>query len=419
MRTQESPNRPVAQSQNRWMFWRLGWRSLSVKRPQAALAVGSLVVGAAVASMLLNLYAGARREMTQEFRAYGPNVLLAPAGNIAPEDGVASAGQDPLPGGVMDNLSLARLPAFAPSRAVSRSVPLLTAIVRLRRLPRDPRLPEFQNAVAVGTDFQAYRKLFPAWKLRGTPAAGGGAVIGERVTSQLHLAVGDTLQLEAESAPTASSPPAAETFRVAAILSTGASEDDQVFVPLEHLQKLTGLEGKISMVAMSVPGDAAEIERTVGELRQTLAGVEVRPLRQIVYASGKVLGTIRGVALALTALIIAIIVLCVTATMTAIVLERRKDVAVMKALGAGDRTVMRLFLAEGAALGLVGSVLGYSGGVLLARAAAERMFGATVGVVGWTLPAVCLGGALLGALATFFPVRAVRSVQPATVLKGE
>src|SRR5579863_3424198 len=62
----------------RSLFWRLWLRSLTVKRPQAALAIGSVLVGAAVASMLLNLYGDARRKMTQEFRAYGPNVVLAP-----------------------------------------------------------------------------------------------------------------------------------------------------------------------------------------------------------------------------------------------------------------------------------------------------------------------------------------------------
>src|SRR5271169_2629558 len=70
------------------LYWRLWLRSLTVKRPQAVLAIGSLLVGATVASMLLNLYGDARRKMTQEFRAYGPNVVLAPS------DSVATTGRD-------------------------------------------------------------------------------------------------------------------------------------------------------------------------------------------------------------------------------------------------------------------------------------------------------------------------------------
>ena len=93
-----------------------------------------------------------------------------------------------------------------------------------------------------------------------------------------------------------------------------------------------------------------------------LPGLEVRPIRQIVYSEGKVLGTIRWLLLSLTILILVIIALCVMATMTAIVLERRKDIGVMKALGAADALLMRLFMMEGASLGLVGGALGYGVG---------------------------------------------------------
>src|SRR5579863_10490889 len=82
----------------RSLFWRLWLRSLTVKRPQAVLAIGSVLVGATVASMLLNLYGDARRKMTQEFRAYGPNVVLAPG------DLPGTAGQT-LPGSAAGRMS--------------------------------------------------------------------------------------------------------------------------------------------------------------------------------------------------------------------------------------------------------------------------------------------------------------------------
>jgi len=206
---------------------------------------------------------------------------------------------------------------------------------------------------------------------------------------------------------------------MAAVLSTGASEDDQVFVALSELQRLAGREGKISLIELSVPGPTAEIERAVRELASALGDVDVRPVRQIVYSEGRVLETLRGLMISLTALILVIIALCVMATMTAIVLERQKDIAVMKALGAGDGLVMRLFLSEGAGLGLVGGLAGFGLGILLARELGERLFEITVNPVWWTLPLVSLVSVTLAALATLVPVRIVRSVQPATVLKGE
>jgi hypothetical protein len=66
-------------SQSNSMFWRVWLRSLAVKRPQSALAFAALALGATVGSVLLNIYGDARRKMQDEFRAYGPNVILAPS----------------------------------------------------------------------------------------------------------------------------------------------------------------------------------------------------------------------------------------------------------------------------------------------------------------------------------------------------
>ena len=208
-------------------------------------------------------------------------------------------------------------------------------------------------------------------------------------------------------------------YRIATVLTTGASEDDQVFLPLAALQSFLGLQGKVTLVELSIPGETRDVESAVHRLAGLLPGLEVRPIRQIVYSEGKVLGTIRWLLLSLTILILVIIALCVMATMTAIVLERRKDIGVMKALGAADALLMRLFMTEGASLGLVGGVLGYGVGALLARGLAERLFGVALSLNAWTLPVVCGLTVALAVFAAQVPVRIVRAIQPTVVLKGE
>src|SRR5215472_12600999 len=69
----------MSRSFNHSMFWRAWLRSLAVKRPQSLLAFAALALGATVASLLLNVYGDARRKMQREFRAHGPNVIVAPA----------------------------------------------------------------------------------------------------------------------------------------------------------------------------------------------------------------------------------------------------------------------------------------------------------------------------------------------------
>jgi putative ABC transport system permease protein len=392
-------------------------------------------VGAAVMSMLLNLYGGVRRKMTQEFRAYGSNVVLAPGSS-------PSSGSTTGPG-VMDQAVMSLVQKFARQREGVMALPVLYGVVRLKRISHDPRLPEFENVVAVGTDLVGLIRMNPGWRWRESQvaqallpvhrsdtshASGTGksacatesmCAVGSRIASRLHAGRGDTVYLEPLVSPPVGRTEGDATCRLASVLTTGSSEDDQVFLPLQELQRLMGMTGKISLVQLRLPGETGEVERSIRDLSKALPGVDVRPIRQIVYSEGRVLGVIRWILLSVTALILVIIVICLMATMTAIVLERRKDIGVMKALGASDLQVMRLFLAEGAALGMVGGCAGFFLGNFSAYGLAHHLFGVTLDVIWWTLPLVCGLAVLLALGAAVFPVRMLRAIQPAVVLKGD
>ncbi len=410
-------NERVEQSgKRRSLFWRLWLRSLVVRRPQAALAMISLLVGAALASMLLNLYSDVHRKMTQEFRSYGANVVLS-------SQGAASAGQAAV-GGLMDGAAFEQVESLRSKVNGLAAAPVLYVVTRVSRVPAEPRLPDFENVVAVGSDFAALKALVPGWRVEA--GAGDGSLepdtcaVGAHLAARFRLKPGDSIKLAVPQDGSAAEGQAGpQTFQVARVISTGSSEDDQVFVPLENLQRLAGLKGKISVIEMNIPGQTAAIERGVREMRAAFPRLEVRPIRQIVYSQGKVLHTIRGLLISLMGLILIIIALCVMATMTSIVLERRKDIAVMKALGASDHDVTRLFVVEGASLGLVAGLAGFIVGGFLAIEVGERLFGVSLSMVWWTLPLVWAATILLAALATFFPVGMMRRIQPATALKGE
>jgi putative ABC transport system permease protein len=425
------------------MFWRLWWRAVSVKRSQAALALGSLAVGAAITSMLLNLYGDVRRKMTEDFRSYGANVVIAPA-----PAGTAVGIEDST---MVEEAALQPLAQFTRQTPGTSFAPVLYGVVRVSPHPADPRLPEFANGVAVGAEFGALRRLNPGWREAGETVSSdlppGYCAVGSNLAARLHVRQGDSLDLRRVSSVAAVSDrrpvasisdrrfggrrpplqmaeaqtqePQVAAYRIATVLTTGASEDDQVFLSLAALQSFLNLRGKVTLVELSIPGETRDVESAVQRLAGLLPGLEVRPIRQIVYSEGKVLGTVRWLLLSLTILILVIIALCVMATMTAIVLERRKDIGVMKALGAADVLLMRLFMTEGASLGLLGGALGYGVGALVARGLAARLFGVTLSLNGWTLPVVCGLTVALAVFAAQVPVRIVRAIQPTVVLKGE
>ena len=81
--------------------------------------------------------------------------------------------------------------------------------------------------------------------------------------------------------------------------------------------------------------------------------------------------------------------------------------------------LMRLFMTEGAGVGLAGGILGYTVGALLARSLAMSLFGVTLNLNMWTLPMVCGLTVALAMLSAQVHVRIMRAIQPTVVLKGE
>ncbi|MGH9429942.1 MAG: ABC transporter permease [Terriglobia bacterium] len=398
-----------ARTRRRPLFLRLWMRAMWVKRPQAALGVGSLLLGAAIASLLLNLYSGVERKMTRDFRAFGPNAMLAPS---------SASGSVLSSGSLMHESNLARLASLGQQGAEVEAVPVLYSVMRAGKSGAQFQLRS-SNLVVAGTDFAGFARMNPDWQPGADvlPAAEPECVVGNEVAVRLHLVAGDRLDLAPVVAASEATNPAA--FRVAAIVDTGSSEDDQVFLPLPVLQRTLGLEGKISGVELRIGGGPNQVNAVIHTLQAQLPGMDVVPIRQIVYSEGVVLRTVRRLLLFLTVLILVIVALCVMAAMTAIIFERRKDIAVMKALGATDSMVMGLFLSEGAGMGLAGGAAGFLVGALLAQAVALRLFQVHLGVTWWTFPFVCISSMLLAAVVTLYPVRIVHGIQPAVVLKGE
>lgn len=393
------------------VFWRFCLRSAQIRRPQALLAVGALLAGAAICSLLLNLYGGVQRKMTQSFSAFGANVILAPRSVPGNSSGLT---------GLMPEPSQQRRGVLQKLVPGIRSVPELYAVARLSSDYANPQVQQDQNVIAVGTHLLDLWQMYPAWR-RQPPSDSSTlpeCAIGRRVAAQLELHRGDELTLKAVSPGVAGALPRSVTYHIQTVVNTGAAEDNQVFVPLESLQKLVGAEGKVSTVELRVPGNSSQISTAIHRTAMAFPGLEVRPVRQIVYSEGKVLSTLRRLTVALTVLILVIIGLCVMATMTAIVIERRKDVALMKALGASDRVVMELFLAEAAMLGLLGGLAGFALGAVLAHDVAQRLFHVALAPSGWVFPMVCLASVALALIATLLPVQMVRRIQPAVALKG-
>ncbi len=364
----------------RGMFTRLLLRATLVRRGRALTALLAILVASAATAAMLNLYVDVQAKLRREFRGSGANlVVVAPEGQSLPAD------------------ALDKVDAVLAGRGTA--APFAYAIARSAA---------GTPVVAAGTDFARVRRLNRFWAVTAWPQNPGDALVGARAAAVLapdgkpfELTFGGKSVHLAE----------------AGVLKTGAAEDSRLYLSLPDFTAWTGVGPNNIEVAAS--GSPEEIRQVMQRLASALPGAEVRPVRQIQEGEARVLGKTRSTLLAAIVLIILTAALCLLATLTAWVMEHRKDFAVMKALGASHRMVNAFFAAQAAALGGVGATLGFFLGVGVAAWIGRANFQAAVTPRFSLLPAVVAGSMAVALLAAALPMSILRRVQPAAILRGE
>ena len=259
--------------------------------------------------------------------------------------------------------------------------------------------------VVGGADVTQLRHLNSSWSFSN--AGQGSALVGARVDEA--ITHGGDLKLSFGKTSVVIKP--------AGFFHSGSDDDSRVYIPLDDFVRLTGVQPNTTLVR--VEGKPQDIQAAISRLTSALPNAEVKPVRQITQAQTAVVGKTRSVVLASSAVVVVLIMLCMVATFTGSVLERRKDFAVMKALGASDRAVNFLFASESALLALTGSIAGYLLGCGIAFWIGKANFDAAILPQPLLLFPVLLGSVALALIASTAPLRLLQQIQPAGILRGE
>jgi len=367
-------------AQHTSMFLRMLVRAAVLRRGRAASALLAMIVAAAVATAMMNLYVDVQAKLRKEFRSYGANiVVVGKDGASLPDDAVQ------------------KVDSALASRGIA--VPFAYVVARTSN---------GQSVVVVGTDFDRVQKLNRWWSVSAWPSGKGEALIGMRampVVSPDRAPFDLTFQ--------------GHTIHLipAGTLQTGAAEDSRVYLPMSEFLAWSGVQP--TTIEIAANGSADEVNATVNRLSDALSVAEVRPVRQIVEGEARVLGKTRATVYAAAILIVLTAALCVLATLTGWVFDRRKDFAIMKALGASERLVSGFFAAEAAALGAAGAVLGFMIGIGIAAWIGRVNFNAPVVPRFSVFPVVLAGSVAVALLSAIGPMSLLRRVEPAVILKGE
>lgn len=346
----------------------------------ARISIWTLVTLATCAA-LVTLFTTAAfevdRKMSAALRQVGANAVAHPA-NAAQADWTA-----------FTNIA----------RAHGASVALLS--VRVGMVKGNP-------VAVVAADPEALRQLTPYWAVTGQRAATAQeCVVGRRAAMALELKAGHQVSIEWPGQAQSS------RFTVTGTMETGDEDDDRVFVtgPLEQTEFRYAL--------LSVAGGEEQIGRTAQALASASADVEIKPLRQILRGEQHVLEKVNLLCVVSLWTVFALTALGVSASMLARVVERRKEFALLQALGAKRRSVVGFLLAESATLGLAAAVIGFGVGTALAALVSRQIFHAVITPHGAAGLAALGTTTLVALLAGGIACARVLRFQPATALRGE
>jgi putative ABC transport system permease protein len=443
------------------MFLRLVADSFTRRPRRKLLTTAALALGMAVTTAALSVSLDVGDRLAREFRSLGANLLVTPQADSLP---LQIGGVDYRPanaGAYLPEADLGKLKTIFWRHNIVGFAPILEApgvyhADRAAAGSTSENSPANNSVQLIGTwshhtikvpDGNAYEtgieKTNPWWQVQGQWFREGHneVVVGSALAKRLGLNAGDAISLR--SGDSTAQLEAQRKFTVTGILSTGASEDQAVVMSLDDLRPLVQLNDpvyrRLYVSALTKPENsfarkdpktmtAEEYDRwycspyissIALQVSEVLKGTEVRVIRRVADGEGQILSRVRLLLWLVTIAALLASALAVGASAAASVLERRTEIGLMKALGAGSGLVGVLLAAEQLLLAIVGGGVGYGIGILLARFVGERIFGFTPEPKLFVLLLILCLAALITLLGSALPMRRAWRYQPAPILRGE
>ncbi|MDR2504285.1 MAG: ABC transporter permease [Deltaproteobacteria bacterium] len=364
--------------------------SLVRRRSRMAAALLGIAIGAAVLLGMVTLCYDIPKQMSKEFRSYGANMVLVSSGRES-----------------MNLDDAAKAVRHFPEGALVGMTPFRYIPVRHNMLPY----------TAVGTDFDAVKKTSPYWRVSGEwPAKENEALVGADIAEYARISPGRTLAIDGRNSKHAKFE---ANITITGIVKTGGVEDGFIFMRLPDMEAMTEEKGLADVAEISCSAGEKELQDIAAVVRTDVPSLEARLVKRVIQSEAAVLGKLEMLLYLVTLVVLVLTMICVATTMMTVIMERRREIGLKKALGAEDRRIAKEFFAEGVILGLVGGLCGAICGLLFAQFVSASVFDRSVAVEFYLIPAAIAVSVLVTVAACLLPVRRAVEIEPALVLRGE
>jgi len=357
--------------------------NLRRRKAKAAFLVAGIGIGIATAVAMLTLSGQIREEIGLQLDQYGANVVVVPRSNSLALDygGVTVSGV-----------------AFDVSQLRDEDARLIHEIpYRARLAVVAPKIlgaveAEGRQALLAGVDFEQEFRLKRWWRLVGEkPQGERDLLLGFEVAQALSLVEHVMEDRSVSVVPTSAVTEdvtssgghahhasggyfrivrdrltlAGREYRVAGVLApTGAREDGMIFGGLRGVQELLGRPGQLSLVEVSALCQDCPVEDIVAQIAAQLPNAKVSAIQQAVRARTEAVERLTRFALAVAGVVLLIGALMIFTTMTGAVVERTKEIGVLRAIGFRRAHIIKGLMLEVLLVSTAGGLLGWAAGVL-------------------------------------------------------
>jgi putative ABC transport system permease protein len=420
------------------MFLRLVYESFRRQKRRKMLAAAAITLGVTVATAMIAVATDIGDKISRELRAIGANLVVSPQeDSLDVEIGGVNL-KPPSDGAYLNESDLPKIKGTFWHNNITGFAPMLPVTVSIDRAgePREATLvgTYFAKQLSFGKeDFTTgVRAIYPLWKVSGSwpEDSSHDVLIGERLAARLGERAGDEITL------------AGQRLRVSGILSTGGPEDDQIVAPLRVAQEILGKPGAVRRVyvsAITKPEDAlarrdpkslsgpmydrwycSPYPQSIAyQLMEAIPNSHAVQIRQVAQNEGAVLTRIEGLILLITIASLFASALAVSSAMATAIFERRAEVGLMKALGAGKLSVAAVFFAEAALLALIGGIAGFAIGAVLAHQIGRSIFSSQIVISPVLLPVILAIAVIVTFAGSVAAIRRAVQMDPVFALRGE
>jgi putative ABC transport system permease protein len=420
------------------MFVRLVYESFRRQKRRKVLAGAAITLGVTVATAMIAVATDIGDKINRELRTIGANLIVTPQeDSLDVEIGGVNL-KPPTDGAFLSEADLPKIKGIFWHNNITGFAPMLPVNAAIERDGKrlDVTLvgTYFAKRILFGTDefTTGVRSTYPWWKVSGAwpEDSSQQVLLGERLASRLDGKPGDEITL------------AGRQLRVSGVLSTGGAEDDEVVAPLGLAQEILGRPDAVKRVyvsALTKPEDAfarrdpkslsgAIYDRwyctpypqaIALQLTEAMSHSHAEQIRQVSQNEGAVLTRIEGLIFLITLAALFSSALAVSAAMATAIFERRAEVGLMKALGAGKLAVASIFFAEATLLALIGGLAGFAVGSVLAHQIGHSIFNSDISIPPVLLPVILAIAVIVTFAGSAAAIRRAVGLDPVFALRGE